>query len=322
MPLTSRLAPGASAGARRSPASGSVMSARWRGGGGPAEGLPDRTAGGGDGARRRRRPPGSARRSNEAGRSSPSTVLGQQVADQQPGLAVLDGLDLLDPDGAGEVSGEEGAADPSRPVGAARRARARARAERAGVRRVRSSRRSAAAPTTISARAGSSRSTTPAVADRSVSAAASGHHAEHQEAAEGEPGRRTPRTPASDREQRDRDDDPADQDRLVVVAEGLDRELLERARRRVDGPVADRQQRGGDAAQQRGERLRDGDRRGAGEQARETTGRPATRGRRGPAARRATGVCSVAGMPAGSAAAARRMGARAPADRSGAPSPA
>ena len=87
------------AGARtRAPAPGAGLRQRdvgaLGGGGRAAEGLPHGTAGGRDGTdggRGRRRKP---RRSNAAGRSSPSTCAGSRSPHQQPGLAVLDGLDL------------------------------------------------------------------------------------------------------------------------------------------------------------------------------------------------------------------------------------
>ena len=97
----------------------------------------------------------------------------------------------------------------------------------------------------------------------------------------------------SEGEQRDRGDDATDQDRLVVLAELLDRELLERARGRVDGPVAHREQRGGDAGQQRGDGLRDRHGGGAGEQAGCTARDPAAAG----AAARRSGSAGVMDIP-------------------------
>ena len=91
---------------------------------------------------------------------------------------------------------EEGAADPARSPGATSAARDPWESSgRAGVRRVRSSRRSAATPTTARVRQGSRRRTGPAVADRSVSAAAVATRQSARKAPSATRGRRTPTTP-------------------------------------------------------------------------------------------------------------------------------
>ncbi len=248
------------------------MSARWRGGGGPAEGLAGHAAGGRDrtdgdgglqeraaverrrqvvaldvGGQQRRRPACGACRSR---RSRPS----------RPGSPVAD------------VRG------PGASTGAAARRGDRCGVPWAtrGVRRARSSRRSAATPTTSEGQGGQqAQDRRPAVADRSVSAAAVATSAEHQERPQGDPGPAYADDADEDREQRDGGDDAADQHRLVVLAERLDRELLERPRGRVDArlPTASR----GEVTpvEQRGHRLGGGDRRGSGEQARRTARDPA-----------------------------------------------
>ena len=128
------------------------------------------------------------------------------------------------------------------------------------------------------------------------------HHrdqAEGDEAAQGEPRAPYPDGTEEHREQGDGEDDAPDQHRLVVRAEPLDRELLERARGRVDGAVADRQQRRGDAGDDRGDGLRHGNSGHAGEQPGRSAGEPAVAGCGGGAGRGRLGFRHVGGSARG-----------------------
>ena len=189
------------------------------------------------------------------------------------------------------MSGEAGAADPARPVGAcSATAVPVGSVGRAGARRARSSRRSATAPTTIRARAGSRHRTGEAVADRSVSAATRATTLSTRNAPRATRGRRTPTAPATTASSATVTMTPPIRTGLsfspnVRIANSLSGRGV-----CVDGPVAHGQQRRGDAGQQGGERLRDGDGRGAGEQAGRTAEDPAAAGAAASALRGVRGV--------------------------------
>ena len=147
-------------------------------------------------------------------------------------------------------TGEEVAADPSRSVGAT------------GVRRARSRRSSD--QTHGDERQNRKESRGPAVAARSVSAAAAETVLSTRNAPTARRGRRA-QGAGDDRQHGDGGDHPADEDRFVRGAEGLDRPLLDRTWGGVDRAVGDREQRGRDTGEQRGDRL-GGATRGTGEQ--------------------------------------------------------
>ena len=140
----------------------------------------------------------NARRSKAAGRSSPSTCAGSRSPTRIRGLPSSTVSVRWTGPGEETVSGESGAADPARPVGAcSATAVPVGSAVRAGARRARSSRRSATAPTTIRARAGSRHRTGEAVAERSVSAATRATTLSTRNAPRATRGRRTPTAPAT-----------------------------------------------------------------------------------------------------------------------------
>ena len=320
MPGTSRRGARGERRGRRSPASGSVMSARSAGGGrtrrrpaGPRHRRRRRR-------RRRRRPPGSARRSNDGGQVVALDVLGQQVADQDPGLAVLDGLDLRGPGRARRrCPGRQGAADPARPsfvparpvpVGVSGRARCAQGPQQQEECRRADDRQGDGGEQTQDRHGGGR---------RSVSAAAEGTTLSARNAPSAARGRRTPTTPTRTASSADRDDDAADQHRLVVLP---------------DVPIANSLSGRGVASTARLPTASSGEvtplssaasasetatGRGPGEQARGTAGSSDPTGSHrvgAPGAWR-----GPAGIPACRSAAAPRMGGGGPRDRWGCPRP-
>ena len=323
MPGTSRLVPEARAGAGVA-GRGRERSARCAGGRGAAERLADRAAGDHDG-------PGGGGRLEEAASVERRRqvvavdVRGQHLTDQDPRLAVLLGLDLLDPADLlaacrrGTVRRERlrsavgRRCGPSAPLGCGRRA--------AGPRGGRRTRWCAKGPQLQEERrrprghegqggqqAQHRRAGRGAVGEPGDR----GHQAEHQERPQGDPGPTYADHAGQRRQQRDRDDDTTDQHRLVVLAERPDRELLERPGCGVDRPVADREERRRDAGQERGDRLRRRDGSRPGEQAGRTAQEPAAaRGRGGLAAVSRRGLRGR-GHTAGSAPSVPGIGSRGP----------
>ena len=135
---------------------------------------------------------------------------------------------------------------------------------------------SAPSETTARAITGSRSSTTEAVAERSVTAATAATRLSAAKMPIATFGRRTPTAPAMMAIRATVTTTPVISTGLSLRAEGLDRELLELARSRVDRSVADGQERGGDPAQQGSDRLGHGDAGRRSKEAGETAGQPSS----------------------------------------------